>query len=343
MYQLDEILDKLNASRNSKKSSLKTSSSNEKITLQDIMVRSFAEVKELTGDTFSWGEKNFLYQQAQKELKENKMAESRILSRANPQLANAMRLGIRQSSMLRSYDDWFPQRAESFVKPDSVASMFSPAAYLTELYREARSLHKEATPNHLDTRRPDLASLPLSQTNMDNELSTLSLSNELLLNNIEAQEGKDYDSVIEMLASYRQTGATPYNQHYEAARQSIILQDPEFEAFRNNPAVAAKMDTVSLLSIQADISPDLREILTEEITEDNAADLLKKNFGDTDTAAFQSIAYLASWYELTYDEMSSLLGLVTATDSITDGVQYYQHDQLVSLMENDGKLSLIHI
>lgn len=342
MYQLDEILDKLNASRGSK-SSLKQSFSDEKITLPDIMARSFAEVKELTGDAFSWGEKNFLYQQAQKELKENKMAESRILSRANPQLANAVRLGIRQSPMLRSYDDWFPQRAESFVKPDSVASMFSPAAYLTELYREASSLHKETTHNHLDTRRPDLASLPLSQTNMDDELSTLSLSNELLLNNIEAQEDKDYDSVIEMLAAYRQTGATPYNQHYEAARQSIILQDPEFAAFRNNPAVAAKMDTVSLLSIQADISPDLREILTEEISEDNADDLLKKNFGDTDTYAFQSIAYLASWYGLTYDEMNSLLGLVTAADNITDGAQYYQNDQLISLLESDGNLSAVLI
>ncbi|EBB8133595.1 insecticidal toxin complex protein A [Salmonella enterica] len=342
MYLTDEILDKLNASRGSN-SSLKQSFLDEKITLPDIMARSFAEVKELTGDAFSWGEKNFLYQQAQKELKENKMAESRILSRANPQLANAVRLGIRQSPMLRSYDDWFPQRAESFVKPDSVASMFSPAAYLTELYREARSLHKETTPNHLDTRRPDLASLPLSQTNMDDELSTLSLSNELLLNNIEAQEDKDYDSVIEMLAAYRQTGATPYNQHYEAARQSIILQDPEFAAFRNNPAVAAKMDTVSLLSIQADISPDLREILTEEISEDNADDLLKKNFGDTDTSAFQSIAYLASWYGLTYDEMSSLLGLVTAAGSITYGAQYYQNDQLLSLVESDGNLSAVLI
>lgn len=340
MYLTNEILDKLNASRGSK-SSIKKSSSNEKITLPDIMVRSFAEVKALAGDALSWGEMNFLYQQAQKELKENKMAESRVLSRANPQLANAVRLGIRQSSMQRGYDDLFPVRVGHFVKSGSVASMFSPAAYLTELYREARNLHKDTTPNHLDTRRPDLASLPLSQINMDDELSTLSLSNELLLNNIQTQEGKVYDSVMEMLAAYRQTGNTPYNQHYEAARQSIILQDPEFAAFRNNPAVAAKMDTVSLLSIQADISPELREILTEEISEDNADELLKKNFGDTNTAAFQNIAYLASWYGLSYGEMSSLLGLVTAGNNLTEGVQYYQNDQLISLVEADGELEAV--
>ncbi|EIV5116129.1 hypothetical protein L8909_003787 [Salmonella enterica] len=93
MYLTDEILDKLNAGRSSKRS-LKKSFSNEKITLPDIMVRSFAEVKALAGDMLTWGEKSFLYQEAQKELKENKMAESRILTRANPQLANAVRLGM---------------------------------------------------------------------------------------------------------------------------------------------------------------------------------------------------------------------------------------------------------
>lgn len=340
MYLTDEILDKLNAG-SSKGNGLKKASPDEKVTLPDIMVRSFAEVKELAGDALTWGEKNFLYQQAQKELKENKMAESRILSRANPQLANAVRLGIRQSSMLRSYDDLFPQRAGSFVKPGSVASMFSPAGYLTELYREARSLHADASQYHLDTRRPDLASLSLSQTNMDDELSTLSLSNELLLNNIEASEKLDYDGVMEMLATYRLTGITPYNQPYEALRQSIIVQDPEFAVFRNNPAVAAQMDTASLLGIQADISPELRRILTEEITKDNADELLKKNFGDIDVTIFQSVAYLARWYGLTYDEMSSLLGLVTASAGITPGVQYYQNDQLISLVESDGELAAV--
>ncbi|CAH2926342.1 MAG: Unknown, probable insecticidal toxin [uncultured Paraburkholderia sp.] len=190
------------------------------------MVRSFAEVKELAGDALTWGEKNFLYRQAQEELKENKMVESRILSRANPQLANAVRLGIRQYSMLRSYDDLFPQRASRFVKPGSVASMFSPAGYLTELYREAKGLHADTSAYYLDTRRPDLASLSLSQSNMDDELSTLSLSNELLLDTIQSQESLGYDGVIEKFATYRQTGATPYSQPYEAVRHSIILQGP---------------------------------------------------------------------------------------------------------------------
>lgn len=342
MYLTDEILDKLNTTGKTKNSSLKAGTP-ERITLPDIMVRSFAEVKELAGDTLSWGEKNFLYQQAQKELKENKMAESRILSRANPQLANAVRLGIRQSSMLGGYDDLFPQRASSFVKPGSVASMFSPAGYLTELYREARGLHPSTSQYHLDTRRPDLASLSLSQSNMDDELSTLSLSNELLLNNIQSQESLDYDGTLEMLSTYRQTGATPYNQPYEAVRQSIILQDPDFTAFRNNPAVAAEMNTASLLGIQADISPELHKILTEEITEAKADELIKENFGDIAPSAFQSIDYLARWYGVSYDEMSLLVSLVSTADNTTPGVQYYQNDQLISLVASDGKLGAVLI
>jgi len=331
MYLTEDILDKLNRSGKSKKTSTPQT------TLPDIMVRSFAEVKALAGDTLTWGEKNFLWQQAQKELKENRMAESRILSRANPQLANAVRLGIRQSSMLGSYDDLFPARAGSFVKPGSVASMFSPAGYLTELYREARKLHNAASQFNLDKRRPDLASLSLSQGNMDDELSTLSLSNELLLNNIETAESLNYDGVMEMLSTYRQTGMTPFHLHYESARQAILLQDEGFTAFRRNPDVAGEMHTASLLGIEADISPDLYELLTEEITEANADALVKKNFGENvDINIFQSPAYLAHWYGMSYDEISSMLGMVSISADINPGVQYYRNDQLVTFISGEG-------
>lgn len=338
MYLTDEILEKLNSGKQ------KANGLTSAVTLPDIMVRSFAQVKELAGDSLSWGEKNFLYQQAQKALKENKMAESRILSRANPQLANAVRLGIRPSPMQGNYSLPFPDRATTFVKPGDVSSMFSPAGYLTELYREARELHPSTSQYHLDTRRPDLASLSLSQDNMDDELSTLSLSNELLLNNIEGKEGKNYDGVMEMLSTYRQTGATPFHWPYEATRQAIMLQDPGFDAFRNNPAVAAKMDTASLLGIAADISPELREILTEEITDDNADDLIKKNFGDIKVEVFQSPTYLARYYSLSDDELTSLLGMVSAGSDINPGVQYYKNDSLVSLISDDnGVLSAVII
>jgi len=340
MYLTEEILDKLNAGNKTTGHNLQADAGGQ-ITLSDIMVRSFAEVKALAGDALTWGEKNFLYQQAQQALKENKMAESRILSRANPQLTNAVRLGIRQSSMLDGYGDLFPQRASSFVKPGSVASMFSPAGYLTELYREARNLHQDTSQYHLDTRRPDLASLSLSQSDMDDELSTLSLSNELLLNNIQSKESLSYDDVIKNLATYRQTEATPFHLPYEATRQAILLQDPAFKAFRNNPSVAAKMNTSSLLGITADISPELHNILTEEITEDKVDALVKENFGDINLINFQNAAWLAHWYGLTYDEISSLLGLITGMDNIMPGMQYYQNDQLITLVSSGESLNAV--
>ncbi|HGJ5876412.1 MAG TPA: Tc toxin subunit A [Arsenophonus sp.] len=49
----------------------------------------------------------------------------------------------------------------------NIASMFSPAAYLVKLYREAHKLHAENSPYFIDNRRPDLADLILSQENMD--------------------------------------------------------------------------------------------------------------------------------------------------------------------------------
>uniref|UniRef100_UPI00056DF703 Tc toxin subunit A n=1 Tax=Xenorhabdus bovienii TaxID=40576 RepID=UPI00056DF703 len=273
MYLTDELLDKLNENK-------KIDGNDRLITLPDIMIRSFAEVKELAGNSLSWGEKNFLYQQAQKELKENRMAESRILSRANPQLANTVHLGIRQSSMQRSYDDLFGGRASKFVKPGAVASMFSPAGYLTELYREARNLHAATSAYQLDKRRPDLAFLTLSQSNMDDELSTLSLSNELLLNNIQTEENQDYDGALEMLSTYRLTGMTPFHLPYEASRQAVMLQDEELAAFQRNPDVAARMDTASMLAIKNDIAPELYKILIEDITKENAKVLFDINFGE---------------------------------------------------------------
>lgn len=338
MYLTEEILSKLNKS-NGKENAI----SGHKVTLPDIMVRSFAQVKELAGDTLSWGEKNFLYQQAQAQLKENKMAESRILSRANPQLANAVRLGIRQSSMLGSYDDLFPARSNQYVKPGSVASMFSPAGYLTELYREARGLHQAESKYHLDTRRPDLASLALSQSNMDDELSTLSLSNELLLNNIQQHDSLDNTGVLKMLASYRPTGKTPYSQPYETVRQAILIQDPTFKAFRNNPAVAAKMNTSALLGLTADLPPELHAILTEEITENKADQLVKDNFGDIEITKFQNISYLASWYGLTYEELESVLNIVSIGGDNDPDIQYYQDNSFTGLVNSVGFLSAVTI
>ncbi|WP_380177518.1 neuraminidase-like domain-containing protein [Kalamiella sp. sgz302252] len=324
MYNIKSLLEKLNSS-----DMTAGNMATREITLGDIVSDSFSALREQTKSKLSWGETAFLYRQAQLAGQENKMAESRILSRANPQLANAVSLGIRQSAHLRSYDSLFGQRASKFVEPGSAASMFSPAAYLTELYREAKELHPANSAYRLDNRRADLASLSLSQHNMDEEISTLSLSNEILLEAIQTQESQSREQIMEMLATARETGATPFHLPYETIRQAIVLQDEAFAVFNRNPLIAQKVDLPTLLSIRADISPDLYHLLTEEITEENSAELTKKNFGDTDVNFFRNPQYLSKYYELTSEEIAECLAVFSS------GNNAYVNDRLLKIFVDD--------
>ncbi|MFS2224055.1 neuraminidase-like domain-containing protein [Pantoea sp. B65] len=297
MSLTDEILEKLN------------------VDLSNVMELSLPQVKTLAGNKLTAGEQNFIWRQAQEQEQQNKLTEAGIFSRANPQLAHAVRLAIRHAQQQRSYDDLFGGRASQFVNPGSVASMFSPAGYLTELYREARGLHTGDSTYNLDQRRPDLAPLPLSQSNMDQQLSTLTLSNQLLLDNIQVAEKTNYDGVMELLASWRLSGVTPFNIAYETTRQAILLQDHQFSAFADNPDVAKLIDTPLLLRIKADISPELYKILTETITTANAAALYSANFGTVLIDVFRTPAALARYYALTYDELTPFFALLNNQDA----------------------------
>ncbi|EQA1624955.1 neuraminidase-like domain-containing protein [Enterobacter asburiae] len=308
------------------------------VTLSDVMVVSYSEWEEVSADILTWEEQTFVYQEAEEEHKQNIQIQSQVLSRANPVLANAVRLGIAQSAMRNNYDKLFGTRATEFTRPGSVSSMFSPAAYLTELYRETHDLYPPDSSYHLANRRPDLAKLVLSQRNMDEEISTLALSNDMLMQIVEAENENLPDGVLEMLSTYRQTGGTPYHQPYETIRQSIILQDEHFTAFVKNPDVTSRVDTSTLNAIRANISPELFTILTEEITDGNAAMLVKRNFGDVDISAFKNVALLGRFYGISHDEMSELLAVMLPNQEFVEGQQYYQNDQLITMSENNGTL-----
>ncbi|MBD2803407.1 insecticidal toxin complex protein A [Xenorhabdus sp. ZM] len=321
MMEINELLNRINKNR-----------SNDILLLTNISFMSFSEFRHRTNGILTWRETDFLYQQSHQELKQNKLEELRILSRANPQLANTASLNITPSTLNNSYNGWFYGRTHRFVKPGSIASMFSPAAYLTELYREAKDLHPANSQYQLNKRRPDIASLALTQAHMDEEISTLSLSNELLLHNIQALEKTDSHGVIKILSTYRQTGMTPYHLPYESARQAILLQDKNLIAFSRNPDVAKLMDPTSLLAIKTDISPELYQILVEEITPENSTALMKKNFGTEDILIFKSYAALARYYDLSYDELSLFVNLSFGKKNTN---QQYKNEQLITLV-NDG-------
>ncbi|WP_139180540.1 Tc toxin subunit A, partial [Photorhabdus luminescens] len=153
--------------------------------LTDICHLSFDELRKKVKDKLSWSQTQSLYLEAQQVQKDNLLHEAHILKRANPHLQSAVHLALTTPHAdQQGYNSRFGNRASKYTAPGAISSMFSPAAYLAELYRQARNLHDENSIYHLDTRRPDLKSLVLSQKNMDTEISTLSLSNDMLLEGI---------------------------------------------------------------------------------------------------------------------------------------------------------------
>ncbi|ETS29768.1 virulence plasmid 28 protein [Photorhabdus khanii NC19] len=247
----------------------------------------------------------------QQEQKANRLHEASILKRANPQLQNAVHLAITEPHAdQQGYNSKFGGRANQYVAPGAVSSMFSPAAYLTELYRQARGLHADNSDYHLDKRRPDLKLLTLSQQNMDDEVSTLSLSNKVLLEGIKTLTGLEgHTNVMKTLSTFRTSGSMPYHDAYENVRKIIQLQAPVFEQFNESPKIADLMYQTSLLGINAFISPELFNILVEKITDDEEEikRLYGKNFGDIEPALMATPEKLKSYYNLTDEELNQFI------------------------------------
>ncbi|MBD2820060.1 toxin [Xenorhabdus sp. 42] len=332
MYSTDLLLNKINQTRDS-----------QVMTLADLQPFSFHELRSMFEQQLSWGEAHYLYREAAEQKKRNRLLEARIFTRTNPQLSAAVRLGIEQDSASRSYDEMFGSRSSSFVKPGSVASMFSPAGYLTELYREAKDLHFTSSAYHLDNRRPDLADLTLSQNNMDTEISTLTLSNELLLEHITRKTGRNSDALMESLSTYRQAIDTPYHQPYETVRQVIMSHDSTLSALSRNPEVMGQAEGASLLAILANISPELYDILTEEITEENADDLFAKNFSENVTPEnFASQSWIGKHYGLELSEVQKYLGMLQ--NGYSDSASAYVDNISTGLViNNESKLEAYKI
>lgn len=293
------------------------SNTSESITLNDLAPLSLHEIYALSEEKLSWHEAKTLYKEAQEAAKINKIKEAHYLARNNPQVRNAVALGIQaQSAQSRALEDLIPNRDTNYVDSKSVASMFSPAGYLTELYREAKALHAESSNYHLDKRRPDLAQLVLSQENMDKEVSTLSISNQILTTALQNKLGSGKDLFRE-LATHRLTGETPYHQPYETIRQAILLQDKGFKGLMSAPDVTKTLDSALLASIQADISPELYNLLVENVEQDTDT-LFKKNFGSQKSEKFNDARYLALYYNIDINDARFVLNAFNKKEKLAN-------------------------
>ncbi|MBT0367334.1 insecticidal toxin protein [Morganella morganii subsp. morganii] len=295
MDQITRILEKLNQQRSGKT-----------VTLADFMPMSLAEVRSLTGSRLSREEAQLLHRAAVKEQQNNILYTARALTRANPLLKKEMGAARTYGATPYGYNDIIMPRADEFAAPGAVSSMFSPAGYLTELYREARGLHQKDSVNNLDKRRPDLAKLVLSQENLDKEISTLSLANEQLETALMAKAGQtDKNKYYETLATSRRSGVTPYNAPFEGIRNALAQQD-----FVLPDHVLSKgAESAAQMALYAGISPELYAILTEKtegLSEAATEALLKKNFPGVNTDSLMNPDALANYYELPRDEIQAL-------------------------------------
>ena len=324
MEQIIRILEKVNNERN-----------DQPLTLADFMPLSPAEIRNQAH--LSQDDAQLLYRAAQKEKQNNILYTARVLTRANPLLRKEMGVARYYGATPYGYDDIIPPRADEFAAPGAVSSMFSPAGYLTELYREARNLHPNDSIYNLDTRRPDLAKLVLSQDNMDNEISALSLANEQLETALMAKANlTDKTKYYENLATSRNSGVTPYNAPFEGIRNALAQRN--FVLPNNILSNVKKFAT--LATYNAGISPALHAILTEEIeglTDDDIKRSLKKNFPAINIEDLMTPDALANYYELPADEIQALIAAGVAGKLPTPDA-YDNNKLVIPAINPDGKI-----
>nr|WP_314266016.1 neuraminidase-like domain-containing protein [uncultured Moellerella sp.] len=153
---------------------------------------------------------------------------------------------------------YIPQRDKDHVAAGSVASMFSPAAYLTKLWLEAKALHPAGHFYGLQARRPDLQNLRLSQDNLDKPVSTLTLSNELLANLCQTNANfASYDALLEAMSTYSASSGRGFHQPFEMLR-GLLASLPD------EPDLLTDITTANLL--YAGIAPaDKNSLAANEI------------------------------------------------------------------------------
>ncbi|VFS15016.1 Salmonella virulence plasmid 28.1kDa A protein [Enterobacter cancerogenus] len=75
------------------------------------------------------------------------------------------------------------ERSTDYADAASIQSLFSPGRYAVALYKVAKAFHEEGSALDIDTRRPDLKDLILSETTMNQEITSLDLLLEMLQGN----------------------------------------------------------------------------------------------------------------------------------------------------------------
>jgi len=129
---------------------------------------------------------------------------------------------------------------DEYCDPTSLQSLLSPARYLTEIYRAACARITPSRPDYaLTVRRPDLASLELSDDHFSSELSTLSLANEVMTQYALKQPGNSTENKLyETLAELSRPFSLPFDRHHALARQGLAAMKTDLNALARNLAAS---------------------------------------------------------------------------------------------------------
>ncbi|PQQ23036.1 neuraminidase-like domain-containing protein [Photorhabdus hindustanensis] len=308
-------------------------------TLNEIAHFSFEQVCEAASGSLSIGECREIFDAAIVQQSFENTQARRSLMKANPQFKSALTLDIPASevqpySAVQFYsNDFIPERNKSFVGESDVASMFSPAAYLTKLYREARHLHNPNAAHHLDIRRPDLGELALSQQNMEEEVSTLALSNDILVAGIKKKFSlkTDVDVCQKLLHHLYNNPNGSYHAAYDVIRQVLINHNVSLPTLLSPDNCPTKADGVLPIAMELGISPGNYALLTQQVKQDNAETLYKRMFGNVAPESLLNAQALARHYDLPVAQCVDILGWSGLTDKATQMQILHLHNAIYLL------------
>lgn len=237
-----------------------------------------ARIQEQTGLTITEEEANTFFNQAEARAAGLTRLYTQLCARSDPAVCSVAKLEAPVDDTLPvarslgsggSYEQWFSRTSpDGFSHPASAGSLFSPASYLTDLYRAAKPLHPSSNGLQLNQRRPDLGALVLSDANLNEEISTLELTLEVLKAGVTG-------NVDELLRTSVYPMGLPYNHVSEQIRQGLqarksssaelwsVLGDFEGQALRQDNNLNRWADLMPAVYAQnaLGMSPELFLIL----------------------------------------------------------------------------------
>jgi len=278
--------------------------------LADINQQTLAQFSQTVQGKLSIQETTELHGHAKKYVALMQAERRKTITRTNPQLKNIKHLNIAPlNATTRGFEESFAKRDNEYVDKNSVASMFSPAAYLTQLYQQGRLLHPDKSPQHLDTRRPDLQSLTLSQSNLDTEVSTLALSNDILRSSL------NETNLDQNMANNLYPFDLPYDASFNNIKATLHLQETSFEQLAESLAPTMPTDSVANDTRHAfvnNLPPALVNDLLAPFQNDEGSltNLLTRHFGsDASVESLALIETLCRKTGISRNELNSYLTL----------------------------------